>query len=65
MITLDWSPSCVIVKCADCEFWTGFGFDRDHGWRVAAAHEKEFHTGESQAQKMASKARMKVKATRR
>jgi hypothetical protein len=63
-IKLDKSTSSVVVKCTDCPYWYGFGFDIEHGWRVGAAHEKSIHPGEKQAQANLVNAR-KHAATRR
>lgn len=52
MIKLDKSSSSVVVLCTECPYWRGFGFDREHGWRVGAAHEKNLHPeAKQQAQK--------------
>ncbi|MFJ3394007.1 hypothetical protein [Leifsonia aquatica] len=51
-ITLDKSSSSVVVLCSECPYWRGFGFDREHGWRVGAGHEKALHPdAKQQAQK--------------
>lgn len=56
-IKLDKSSTSVVVLCTECPYWRGFGFDREHGWRVGAAHEKALHPeAKQQAQKALSHA---------
>lgn len=42
-ITLDSTQISVVVKCSACPWWHGFGFDRTHGWRVGADHQRSAH----------------------
>lgn len=48
-----------VVTCTLCPYWFGFGFDRDHGWRVARDHEQRAHPGQVQAALAIEKARQR------
>ncbi|GEB94393.1 hypothetical protein GCM10009724_09580 [Microbacterium lacticum] len=48
-ISLDVSSSGVVVRCADCDFWTAFRFTRREGWEAAREHERRAHPGARQA----------------
>lgn len=49
MIKLDYTQFSVVVKCSECPWWSGFGFDRAHGWSVGANHEAAVHPQSQQA----------------
>lgn len=48
-ITLDVSPSGVVVACRDCPDWRAFRFARKEAWQAARAHELRAHPGARQA----------------
>jgi hypothetical protein len=50
-IRLDFTQHSVVVKCSSCPWWSGFGFDRTHGWSVGANHEASVHPESEQARK--------------
>lgn len=64
MIFLDFTQLSVVVKCDQCPWWYGFGFDRLHGWTVARNHEQSVHPGDSQAAKALEKAEAAARRVR-
>ena len=48
-IRLDFTTLSVVVKCSDCPWWSGFGFDKADAWTVGARHEKDRHSNSQQA----------------
>lgn len=62
MISLDYTQLSVVVRCDECPWWYGFGFDRIHGWTVGRDHELRVHPGYTQAASALMKAE---KAARR
>ena len=48
-IKLDFTQQSVVVKCNECPWWSGFGFDKAEAWSVGARHEGQFHSAATQA----------------
>jgi hypothetical protein len=46
---LDCTRVSVVVKCRECDFWSGFADSKREGWAVAARHEERAHPGLYQA----------------